>query len=405
MTDLPAVEDLVRDPGELDLAAVARRFAEDLNADGAVVLVLDRATRQLRVAASYPPAGEDGAALRISVGYGVTGLVALNGRPITMAEDSPRNEVHRRLLGLAPGATVSRLCVPARGVRQQPHAVVAVHRHDRMPFEEPDVRLAQRWADLVGLRLQVDALESAAREQRYERDELIAQAISAQEAERRRIAGDLHDGVTQALASLAFHLSAAEVGLGALAQSHPAAAGTLGEVRTARRLAGLAYDETRAAISGLHSLLLDDLGVAAALESLTQRVPQLDVELRADPAELLEDLPEYGAAVLYRIAQEAVNNVVKHASASRAVVSLRRVGEAVVLGVTDDGVGFDVRRVRAAAGSAEAGEHYGLTSIAERCALIGATLRIESAEGRGTAVMVELPLRSARAGKGRGPGQ
>ncbi len=404
MTDPLAVEDLVRASGQLDLAAVTHRFAEELDADGAVVLVVDPATRQLGVAASYPVAGEDGQAVRIPVGYGVTGLVALNGRPITMAEDSPRNEAHRHLLGLAPGATVSRLCVPARGIEEETLAVVAVHRHLRVPFDESDVALAQRWADLVGLRLQAEALERGRRRQRYERDQLTAHAISAQEAERRRIAGDLHDGVTQVLASLAFHLSAADIGLGALAESDPAAAATLEEVRAARRLAGLAYDETRAAISGLHSLLLDDLGLVAALESLAQSVPQLDVEVHADPTRLLEELPEHGAAVLYRIAQEAVSNVVKHASASRAVLSLRRVGEAVVLGVTDDGAGFDVRRARATASSPEAGEHYGLTSIAERCALVGATLRIESAQDRGTALMVELPLPSVRAGEGRGAG-
>ncbi len=399
MTDLAALHDLVRAPGVLDLAAVARYFAESLDADGAVVLVVNPDRSELAVGAAHPPAGGDERALLLPVGYGVTGLVALNGRPITMAADSPRNEVLRRLLRLEPGDAVARLCVAARGMGSAAVAVVAVHRPPGRPFTDADVAGAQRCADLVGLRLHAEGLHAVAEGHRSQRDALIAQAITAQEAERRRIAGDLHDGVTQALASLAFHLSAADVGLAELVGANPAAAGARDQIQQARRLAGLAYDETRSAISGLHSLLLDDLGLVAALESLTQNVPQVDIELRADPPEALGEVPEHGAAVLYRIAQEAVNNVVKHSGAARAVLSLRRVGDVLVLGVSDDGVGFDVGRARGAVASGPAGEHYGLSSVTERCALIGASLRIESAPGRGTAVMVELPLPSAGAGQ------
>ena len=165
----------------------------------------------------------------------------------------------------------------------------------------------------------------------------------------------------------------------------------LTQIQDARTLARLAYDETRAAISGLHSLLLEDLGLFAALESLASTVPQLDVEFRSDPIERVGVVPDHCAAVLYRIAQEAINNIAKHADAGHAVLSLRRVGDVVVLGVTDDEVGFDVGAVRAPQTTVKRGEHFGLSSIAERCALIGATLRIDSVEGRGTGVIVEVP--------------
>ncbi|HEU4511613.1 MAG TPA: GAF domain-containing sensor histidine kinase [Nocardioidaceae bacterium] len=393
MTHADAMHDLVLAAGDVDLAAAARLFTEMLDADGVVVFLVDAEGRQLEVGAAYPPPESEERALRIPVGYGVTGLVALNGRPVMLDEDSPRNAAHRRLLGLDPEETVSRLCVPARAMGGPIVAVVAAHRRRPEPFTGDDLARSQRCADLLGLRLYAQGLLGAAEEHRTERDELIAQAISAQEAERRRIAGDLHDGVTQALASLAFHLSAADVGLTAIEPSNPAVAVPKAQIQEARRLAGLAYDETRAAISGLHSLLLDDLGLVSALESLTQNVPQLEIEFRGDPADVIGEVPDHWAAVLYRIAQEAVNNAVKHSGASHAVLSLRRVGDSLVLGVTDDGVGFDAERVRAQAGTTALGEHYGLSAIAERCALIGATLRIDSAEDRGTAVMVELPLR------------
>ena len=390
MTDLTALHDLVLIPGSLDLQSVARTFARSFDADGAIVFVVE--DTQLEVGAADPPSGVVERALRIPVGYGVVGLVAQNGNSVTINDDSPRNTVHRQLLGLGDGQLVSRLCVPARGLGGAIVAVVSMHRHDRRPFGAEDMGRAQRFADLVGLRLYAQGLLGAADEHRSQRDALIAQAVSAQEAERRRIAGDLHDGVTQALASLAFHLSAADVGLSGVQAADPAVADALTQIKAARHLAVLGYDETRAAITGLHSLILDDMGLVAALESLAQIVPQLEVEFRGDDPSQLGEIPDHASAVLYRIAQEAINNAVKHAEAQRAVVSIRRVGDAIVLGVTDDGMGFDVQSVRTEAGPSVLGEHFGLASIAERCALIGATLRIDSIEGRGTAIIVELPL-------------
>ncbi len=392
MTDPSALHDLLVAPGELDLAAVSRLLTTDFEADGSLVFVVDPTGRELQVGAADPPGGVVEHALRIPVGYGVAGLVALNGYAVTMVDDSPRNNAHRQLLRLCADQTVARMCLPARGLASAIVAVLSVHRHRPVAFTEAELRTAQLFADLVGLRLHAQELLGAAEEHRSQRGRLIAQAISAQEAERRRIADDLHDGVTQAVASLAFHLSAADVGLAAISAGHPAAAEALVDIQSARRLAGLAYDETRAAISGLHSLILDDLGLVAALESLAQSVPQLDIEFRRDPADRIGEVPDHCAAVLYRIAQEAINNAVKHAESRSAVLSIRRVGDSVVVGFTDDGIGFNVAAVHAQTASTAFGEHLGLSSIAERCALIGATLRIDSVEGRGTALIVELPL-------------
>lgn len=385
MPDVARLHELLLSRAKVDLRAVAKYMTELLDADGALFLLIDHTEGDLYVGAAYPPGGADEQTMRIPVGYGVTGLVALNGHAVTLEDDSPRNEAHRRLLRLKPGESVSRLCVPIHGLSSSIVGVMSLHRHSRKPFDEDDLSAAQIRSDLIGLRVYAQGLLGVAQDQQSMRDRLIAQAISAQEAERRRIAGDLHDGVTQALASLAFHLSAADVDLEETGPDSEA----LHQVREARRLAGLAYDETRAAITGLHSLLLEDLGLIAALESLAQTVPQIAVEFQADHAEAIGLVPDHIAAVLYRIAQESVNNIVKHAEATRVLMSLRRVGDAVVLAVTDDGIGFDVAKVRE---PDLRGGHFGLSSIRERCALIGATLRIDSVEGRGTAVIVEAPI-------------
>lgn len=391
MPDISALHELLLVPGRIDLRAIAGFVADSFDADGALVLLVDDDVDELRVGAAEPACPDAERALRIPVGFGVVGLVALNGHAVTLVDDAPRNADHRRLLGLDGDRTVSRACVPAHGMSGSVVGVVSVHRHEGQPFTEDELHRIQVCADLLGLRLYAQGLLGANEEHHSQRDRLIAQAIGAQEAERRRIAGDLHDGVTQALVSLSFHLSAADRGLSGLPEPDARLRRVADDLAKARRLSDLAYDETRAAIRGLHSLLLEDLGLVAALESLTQNVPQVRVEYRGDDAERIGRVPDHCAAVLYRIAQEALNNVVKHAEARHAVLSLRRVGDAVVLAVTDDGVGFDVRAVRSEAGSAT-GQRFGLSSIAERCALIDAVLRIDSVASRGTAVIVEAPV-------------
>jgi signal transduction histidine kinase len=142
--------------------------------------------------------------------------------------------------------------------------------------------------------------------------------------------------------------------------------------------------------------VLDDLGLTAAIESLVQMARRNggpSIELVVDPAAAVDDIPDHAAAALYRITQEALANAVKHSDADRIVVSLRGVGDSIVLGCADDGKGFDAaERLAARAMDPNGAQHFGVSSIAERCAMIEASLRVESAPGRGTTVLVELPI-------------
>lgn len=366
----------------------AERLARLVAADGVVIFASDG--QQLSVDQAWPDHPAAARVLRIPVGFGVTGLVARTGTPAHLAADVPRNALHRQLLGLPrTGGELARICVPAFGVDQVIAGVVAAHRPPTRPFTAEELAVLTDAAEPVGLTLHAEALLRTVRGHRSERDRLIASAISTQEAERRRIAFDLHDGVTTALASMAFHLSAADLSVSRL----PDSAAAREQLAAARQLTDMAYQQTRLAISGLHSLVLDDLGLVAALESLVQTVigrGTPEVDLFVDGADW-DDVPDHAAAALYRIAQEALANAVRHARADRVVLSLRRVGASVVLGCTDDGIGFDQESVRAARAGAADDQHFGLSSIAERCALIEASLRIESVTGRGTTVLVELP--------------
>jgi signal transduction histidine kinase len=380
-------------------APSATDLARLLGADG--VLVFSVNGQNLNVVDIWP-AHPSADALTLQVGFGVTGLVARTGKPALIEADSPRNVLHRQLLGLEEDHTVARMCIPLPGLEGDVVGVLAAHRDPRLPFGEVDLCTAEPYAAILGLWLNAKQLWRTVNSQRTERDRLIKAAISAQEAERRRIAFELHDGVTTALASMSFHLSAADLTISA-AQNASGDSMLLreldcarAELLNARKLGDLAYNQTRAAITGLHSLVLDDLGLTAAIESLVEMARRHggpSIELVVDPAAAVDVVPDHAAAALYRITQEALANAVKHADADRIVVSLRGVGDSIVLGCADDGKGFDATEHRTArAVGVDGAQHFGVRSIAERCAMIEASLRVESAPGRGTTVLVELPI-------------
>lgn len=368
------------------LAAAARQVTEALRADGCLVYTVED-DDDLVMAAVYPPPSS-AAGLRLRRGFGVTGRVAVDGIPVVLVDDRPRNPIHRELLGLSDDQRVSRLCVPARTPAGGCSAVVAVHSRTRRRFLPAEVELAQQLADLVGLRVGLDRAMASLSRHRHDWEELAAATVAAQETERRRLAGDLHDGVTQAIASLAFHLSAAELALSEGDLDYVTA-----QVRAAQEVADLAFAETRSAISGLHSPVLEDLGLAAGLLSMARKVPNLAVDVDAEDL----GLPGHVENALFRIAQEAVQNVAKHARAERAGITLRRQGRTVVLRISDDGQGFDASGPAPAPLPGRAAAQYGLRGMVERVQLIGGHLSVNSRPGAGCVVEVVVPDVSGRA--------
>ena len=157
------------------------------------------------------------------------------------------------------------------------------------------------------------------------------------------------------------------------------------QLEKARELVELTLQEARAAIGGLRPPVLDDLGLAGGLASLARSIPQLNLEV-----ELAETrLPDHIELALYRIAQECLQNVVKHAKASTAKLTFAVDDGAARLEIVDDGVGFDT--FEHPLGSDEMGG-YGLLSMAERAEIVGGRLNIRSRPGAGTAVTATIPL-------------
>jgi signal transduction histidine kinase len=216
---------------------------------------------------------------------------------------------------------------------------------------------------------------------RRELQSLAAQLLRVQEQERRRISRDLHDDINQRLAVLIVEMDR-------LVQQEPRSPGSIGmAVRTVQdRLIEVSEDVRKLAYQ-FHPTILDDLGLSIALQRLAD-----DFEARTNILCRVADqgspatLPQDAATCLYRIAQESLSNVARHAKASRVELALRQTDQNQTLTITDNGVGFDPAYVNPGHGS------MGLISMKERVALAEGTLEITSAPGKGTRITVMVPV-------------
>ncbi len=200
-----------------------------------------------------------------------------------------------------------------------------------------------------------------------------AGVLDAADAERRRIERDLHDGAQQRLVSLAVNLGLARATLGDL----PADARKV--IDEAHREAKEAIAELNNLVRGLHPAVLEDRGLDAALSGVAVRLPipvRVAVDLPRRPSPTVE-------AVAYFVVSEALTNVVKHAQATRADVTVERIGETLLVVVADDGAG--------GADLAAAGGGTGLAGLAKRVASVDGTFSCRSPAGGPTVITVELP--------------
>ena len=250
----------------------------------------------------------------------------------------------------------------------------AAHREQEKLSRELDRRVAELEALTVALRAET--------RRRAEAEDALSRAlrrtVGLQEEERRQIARDLHDGAGQTLTLIQFGLER----VGRVVTTDAAAA----EVAALRTLAGELGAELARMARDLGPPALDGLGLEAALRQLVEEVGRaqgLSVEIACDPG-LPRPLPEV-ETVLYRVAQEALANVLRHAGATRAWVRLAPDGQALRLVVEDDGRGFDPAEV---ATRQPRGAHRGLMGMRERVARVGGTIAIGPREGGGTRVAV-----------------
>jgi len=215
---------------------------------------------------------------------------------------------------------------------------------------------------------------------------LASQLLRLQEEERRRISRDLHDDINQRLALLSIDIEMLEQ------QLSDAPVHTVRTVRTIQdRIVELSEDVRRLAHQ-FHPSILDDLGLSIALRRL---VDDFQARTGISAGFICKDVPTHLAqdvvTCLYRVAQEGLANISRHAKAKNVRVDLRRSGDGLQLLVSDDGVGFDGNQHDGRRGS------LGLLSMRERVSLVAGTFDIQSAPGEGTRICAWVPFKQERA--------
>ena len=225
-------------------------------------------------------------------------------------------------------------------------------------------------------------LEALSETYRGEIRALAAQLITAQEEERRRVSRELHDSLCQKLASLALDVENLAVAL-------PAPATARARLKALGARAIKVSEEARHIAYELHPSVLDDLGLVVSLKALCDefaKTEKLRVTFKA--GKLPDKIPQKIASGLYRIAEESLRNVAKHAGAKRLSVALKVRDGSLVLSLKDNGKGFLPEAVKGKGG-------LGLVSIGERTRIMGGTLLIDSNPGAGTQIFVSVPLQQA----------
>ena len=356
---------------------IADLVARTAEADVCFVHVVDASAGDLVLAGATPPFQHLAGTIRLKLGEGIAGWVAEQGEPALVADkwDDPRYHYIPALRGEDFSSMVS---VPL--LRERKRVIGVMNLHSRRPghFAEEQVLQLQEVADLVAGIAQTAILYERLATKEEELSRFAARTIELQELDRRRLAGEIHDGISQPLVSAWYHLRAARAS---------APDGTVSdELVSIETLVSDALDEARRATAGLRPAVLDDLGLAAGLRSLAAGVSGFEVELDVD-LDLEAGSPVLAPHVetaLYRVAQEALQNVQKHARSTRVRILLHRRAGGLELSVVDDGLGFEPP-------DEPDPMSYGLEGMRERAALLGARLEVRSLPGSGTTVRLLVP--------------
>jgi signal transduction histidine kinase len=355
--------------GELELEPlldlIATRLRELIGAR--LVAIALPSGEALRIAAADGEGATDLSAIQWLERDSKTGRVLERGRSErvdSVLEDPEVNQEVARRLEATTGLYVPLLA------RDRPIGVLVAHDKTGgdQRFSSADLRLAEQFATRAAIAVDLS--------QRVARDAL-RRVVAGQELERRRLARELHDETGQALTSILLGLRAVEE------------AGSSEDVRKSaadlRELVVATLQDVRRLAVQLRPKALDDFGLVPALERLVQTFSEssgIQVDLEAQLGE--ERLPNEVETTLYRIVQEALTNVVKHAEATKVSILLVRRESSATAVIEDNGRGF----VPATAAT----ERFGLDGMRERAELHDGRLTVESAQGTGTTLVVEIPL-------------
>ncbi|MBI3978554.1 MAG: GAF domain-containing protein, partial [Chloroflexi bacterium] len=264
--------------------------------------------------------------------------------------------------------------------KDQVLGAINVARHDDRRFTEDELRLLHSFGHQIGIAIENARLYEEVQQKEQARRELIEKLILAQEEERKRVARDLHDEVSQSLTALIIGLGRAEESL------PPELQPVTDQLAQIRDLTAKVLEETRRLMVDLRPSLLDDLGLVPAIHWYAKtHLKEAGVEAGVEVVGSRRRLPPLVETALFRVIQEAISNIVKHAEAKRVWIRLEFKESAVAARIEDDGKGFRPQEPNGR-------RSLGLLGMTERVTLLGGTFRIDSAPGQGTRISIEIHL-------------
>ena len=350
-----------------------------LDMEAGVVHLLDEKTGQPIITSHRGIApGYVQEAGKLKPGEGITGQMAQSGEPIFV------NDPARITLTGKKGEFRSCISLPMKS-KNKVLGTVSLASYSAKKFEPGMVRLLSAIGEALGIAVENARGTQSLEEANKIREQLLEKLISAQEEERRRIARELHDEASQSLAALALNL---EDIAGTLPSKH----------HDIKKKLDILQEQAIRTLGGIRNLALelrpsalDDLGLSMAIDwyvrdFLAKRGLDVNIEVTGSKTKL----PSYTETMLFRIIQEALTNIVKHAGASQVKVRLQLSDTIAIVQVEDNGTGFDVE---ATLSWKSIRRKLGIHGMMERATLLGGTLTIQSQPGYGTSLHVEVPVK------------
>ena len=383
LTALNAVATVASRSLELEtvLNGALKETLEIMKVNTGGILLLNQDDRTLYYRAHHGLSRQYIKKVRCRIGEGISGRVAETGKAI-LVEDISRDAraAYRDLIaaeGLRAFASVP-ICLKDKIL-----GVLNVAEHGTRKFSDDDTRLLNSVAAHIAIAIENAKLHQEVRSKEKMRGELLQDIFTIQEEERKRIARELHDEASQALASLTASLEAA---VGMLPPSQDK---TKVVLRKAQSLSVNILNELHRLIYELRPTLLDDLGLVAAIRWLMDnKLVGIKVDFK-----IIGKVKRLSAGVettIFRVLQEAVNNIVRHAHAKRVDINLSFKKECITVSIKDDGKGFDVEE---AMRSKDRPRGLGLLGMKERVELVNGVLDIRSSPGNGTEIDIEVALK------------
>ena len=305
------------------------------------------------------------------------------------------SEMDERFPSLLMGAAVneglaSMACLPLT-LKDKVIGLLVTGTRERYTFRSEELVVLTSVASQIAMVIENTRLQQASREKQALIEKLLGKVVAGQEDERKRLASEIHDSVAQSLAAMLSNIQVCQALLGA---------GAVDEVKeqlaATRSIIADSVREVRTIIFNLRPSSLDDLGLVPSIENYLKRFTRENgVESSLDAKDMpARRLPSTLETTIFRVVQESLTNVKKHARARTVKVRLGADATHVSVTVVDDGCGFDAQEM---SDKFRRGESHGVEGMRERTAFLGGSMRVQSRKGEGTAVVFELPLPRASA--------